>query len=102
MAGERARVAELMSSSESSLAATSAAVERQLEAAREELAAAKSRASDLASQLEKAEKAKRAADDKARKDITDLQVIFILLAFCFVFSHPFSIIKFNLAIKITK
>lgn len=74
LASERDRVAELKSSSESSLAATSAAVEKQLEAAREELATAKSRATDLAAQLEKAEKAKRTADDKARKEIADLQV----------------------------
>jgi hypothetical protein len=67
-------VAELKKTSESSIAATSAAVEKQLAAAREELSAAKSRATDLVSQLEKAEKAKRTADDKARKDIADLQV----------------------------
>jgi hypothetical protein len=74
LTSERARVAELKSSSESSLAATSAAVEKQLDAACEELATAKSRATDLAAQLERAEKAKKSADDKARKEITDLQV----------------------------
>ncbi|KAF4522420.1 hypothetical protein B566_EDAN007670 [Ephemera danica] len=73
LSSERAMVAELKKTSESTVAATSAAVEKQLAAAREELSAAKSRATDLAAQLEKAEKAKRAADEKARKDIADLQ-----------------------------
>jgi F0F1-type ATP synthase membrane subunit b/b' len=46
-----------------------------LESAREEITAAKSRASEISSQLEKAEKAKKEADDKAKKEISDLQVI---------------------------
>ncbi|CAB3375084.1 Hypothetical predicted protein [Cloeon dipterum] len=73
LVSERERVSELMSSSESSKRASTAAVEKQLEAAREELAAAKTRAAEISSQLEKAEKAKKEADDKAKKEISDLQ-----------------------------
>lgn len=72
MGSERERVV-LLSSNESSKAATSAAIQKQLDAAREELSAAKSRASEISVQLEKAEKAKKEADEKAKKEINELQ-----------------------------
>ncbi|XP_059483833.1 uncharacterized protein LOC132201592 isoform X2 [Neocloeon triangulifer] len=73
LASEQGRVAELLNSNESNQRATSAAVEKQLESAREELAVAKARASEISAQLDIVENAKKEADVKAKREISDLQ-----------------------------